>query len=520
MTELEATYQRLERQRPQARTRPAPPPANAASKAAERFLAHLASQQWDAMAGLLADDFCGDDRRPVVGSGLRSGRDDQIADLKAIAELWSADATSTVIATRGSRLALLRLQFLGGEPGPQAFVTEVLSVVETNSDGQTAAFIVFGPDDLDAAYTELDARHVSPGNRVSRTSERYLERVVAQDWETIAEMLAADYVTDDRRRLVGGGIHGRDTEIASVRAQADLGVTDITQTVIAVRGECLALCHLCYAGRSQGLETFLAEMLVVFDMNADGRLQATVAFEVEDFESAITELDARYLAGEAASHARVWSAVARVFAALNRREIPPATYGFVDVDHRRLAAIGRGDLKAYLTASFDDTAHVRFHVDTVHKLTDVGAVVTHVVSGTSRSGFDVDWRITGVYTFEGDLVSRYEVFEDSELEAALARFDELSRTTTRLENAAAHIYAQNLSYCATRNWDALAAHVSDIYVGIDRRRVVKGETQHGRDAVITELKAGAEVGFTISMVSSFSHPWNASGPCAGARYWP
>ena len=42
-------------------------------------------------------------------------------------------------------------------------------------------------------------------------------------------------------------------------------------------------------------------------------------------------------------------------------------------------------------------------------------------------------------TVEGDLVSRSEFFDEADLDAALARFDELSRPTPKLENAASQV---------------------------------------------------------------------------------
>ena len=42
---------------------------------------------------------------------------------------------------------------------------------------------------------------------------------------------------------------------------------------------------------------------------------AAVTFDLEDFDAAIAELDARYLAGEAAAHAHTWSVVAAGYAA-------------------------------------------------------------------------------------------------------------------------------------------------------------------------------------------------------------
>ena len=55
-----------------------------------------------------------------------------------------------------------------------------------------------------------------------------------------------------------------------------------------------------------------------------------------------------------------------------------------------------------------------------------------------------------------------------------------------------------------RDWDAMAASVADNHVGIDHRRVVSAETQHGREAVIRDLQAAADVGFAISMVSAMA----------------
>ena len=77
-------------------------------------------------------------------------------------------------------------------------------------------------------------------------------------------------------------------------------------------------------------------------------------FDTDDIEGAFTELDARYLAGEAAAHAHTWSVVTQAYAALNRREIPAVAADWVDVDHRSLAAIGPGDLIAYIRAALDD----------------------------------------------------------------------------------------------------------------------------------------------------------------------
>ena len=154
-----------------------------------------------------------------------------------------------------------------------------------------------------------------------------------------------------------------------------------------------------------------------------------VTFDLEDFDAAIAELDARYLAGEAAAHSETWLVIAEVYAAVNRREIPATAPDVVDIDHRSLAAIGSGDLKAYLQAGMERFATAR-HLSSrpSHRLTDLGAVVTHVAKATSREGFDAEWRWTWLLRSRRRSDQPLRDFRRGDLDAALARFEELHPT--------------------------------------------------------------------------------------------
>ena len=66
-------------------------------------------------------------------------------------------------------------------------------------------------------------------------------------------------------------------------------------------------------------------MLDVVEIDADDRIAALVMFDPDDIDAAFAELDARYLAGEAAAHAHTWSVIAAAYAALNRHELPATT---------------------------------------------------------------------------------------------------------------------------------------------------------------------------------------------------
>ena len=60
--------------------------------------------------------------------------------------------------------------------------------------------------------------------------------------------------------------------------------------------------------------------------------------------------------------------------------------------------------------------------------------MSRAVNGTTQDGFYAEWREIDVLTVEGDVINRCELFDGTDLDAALARFDELSRPPL-LENA-------------------------------------------------------------------------------------
>ena len=161
-------------------------------------------------------------------------------------------------------------------------------------------------------------------------------------------------------------------------------------------------------------------------------LRAHVAFDLEDFDAAIAELDARYLAGEGAAYAQTWSALAIAFAAVNRHELPELTPDWVNIDHRRGATFAAGDMTAYIHDLWHDSPDINMYIEVVHRLSSLGAVITQTVHGTSQHGFEAEWRENSIFTFDGDLVSRCELFDEADLDAAIARFEELDQPARRL----------------------------------------------------------------------------------------
>jgi len=118
----------------------------------------------------------------------------------------------------------------------------------------------------------------------------------------MAELTADNICSDDRRRVVNGGVrHGREAHIADMRVIAEIvDPQNLTPTVIATRGARLALSHIRSSNRVVGPDEISAEVLSIVEIDADDRIVAHVGFDIDDIDAALAELDARYLAGEAA----------------------------------------------------------------------------------------------------------------------------------------------------------------------------------------------------------------------------
>ena len=109
--------------------------------------------------------------------------------------------------------------------------------------------------------------------------------------------------------------------------------------------------------------------------------------------------------------------------------------------HRRRRGISGQDIRKYIEA--------------VHRMNDLGAVIIHVANETSQEGSTPSGG-DHLVTVDGDMVNRCEVFDVADLDAALARFEELYPPTPRLENTATRVQERVFSYIAAGDWDAVA----------------------------------------------------------------
>ena len=336
------------------------------------------------------------------------------------------------------------------------------AVSASTRTGRIALQVWFDVEDMDAAIAELDAAHArleerhprAPLENAASRADAQMQRALCRRtrWDEIGALFADDIRIDDRRQ----GLRRESTDRATAIAEGSgdrrpWASRTSRQTILAIRGRASLLSRTCFSGRDQRPEAFHTELLRIDRDRHRREDRGRSSFDPDDFDAAIEELDARYLAGEAAAHAHTWSVIAGTYAEFNRHDHDPSSV--VNIDNRRVARFAPGDLTAANTKGL--TPNLRAYIESVHRLGDLGAVVTCQSSATSQEGFDAEWRTVLVQTVDGDLMDRNEMFDEADLDAALARFDELSRPAPRAGKRGKPSARALLAHFAARDWDAI-----------------------------------------------------------------
>jgi hypothetical protein len=247
----------------------------------------------------------------------------------------------------------------------------------------------------------------------------------AGDAEAVAATISNQVVYEDRRAGLGSPASGRDQERA-VTAWLTVFPRSAVN-VLAVRGERLALARISNISGEAG-SSFESEMLAVQETDSQGLLGWNVFFDADDLAGAYAELEARYLAGDAAPQAATWRRIVDVYDGLNRRQLPRGADDLVMVDHRRTEAGGHSSpaaASASVRTMWELVPDLKIQITAVHRLSDNAALISCSMGGTSRDGVAAEWSVIELVGVDGDLVARWEEFSDDQLDAALARFGEL-----------------------------------------------------------------------------------------------
>jgi class 3 adenylate cyclase/ketosteroid isomerase-like protein len=173
---------------------------NAATRLNSRLIAAWREGDWDTFAAGVAPSGRFIDRRPMFRVEL--SHEQFVASARQLGEMESAQIHCEILATRGDRLALNRLhiEVSGGDVGVSDVIH--LNVVEADEQGLNVAQVRFEPDDLEAAFAELDERYAaSDESGLWRVNRDLFAAAFRRDQEACLAALAPDFFVDDRRQL-------------------------------------------------------------------------------------------------------------------------------------------------------------------------------------------------------------------------------------------------------------------------------------------------------------------------------
>jgi class 3 adenylate cyclase/tetratricopeptide (TPR) repeat protein len=380
------------------------------------------------------------DRRRL-GTGRFHGRDVQERGMRLFAEL-ATSITFTVndVLALDPTTRLLQTSMKGiDQASGGSFDSTFLLLTQHGPDGLIARIEMFDVDDIEAALTRFD-KLANPAATASRwavetTATRVQDQIYRadqeRDWDAMRRLYSPGLVWHDGRR----GVH-LDGDIETIIASAQIAFEQLDAIVVrspvATRGERHALEHTRFTFTDDLGGVSTAEVLSLLEADGSERAVRYEVFDGDDLDTALQELDVWYLERE--PRARTWLALA---AALNDRDWATiielvASDAAID-DHRPVSLIsvqGRDEMLASWQRLCAVTPDVR--LSTVHvEVRGPGALIVHRWDA-SRDGaeFEAD-RIVVETLDEDDRVTRLEIYDQEDLDAARARLAELDAATSR-----------------------------------------------------------------------------------------
>jgi hypothetical protein len=280
---------------------PEHPVENAASRTSRRRRDAFNGRDWAGIEACAAPCVVFDDRRRLCR--VTADREQWLAMLRFLFDTQGSRFTSTLLATRGDRLALHRLRFQAAvaDGGGPLEIGDHLALEEVHRDARIVAVVLFDLEDEGAASAELKARW----RRAEAATERFanaatrvhaeLERCwVARDWEGSVARYRPTYYLDDRRPLIRLEVSG-DAFYAQLRMLFDTPRSRFHFAPLATRGERLALGRVLWeADADESGGALDLEYLEVFEVDDADMIVAAVLFDPTDEAAARAELEARF----------------------------------------------------------------------------------------------------------------------------------------------------------------------------------------------------------------------------------
>jgi hypothetical protein len=457
----------------------------------DEYHAVLRARDWDRTRTYIAEDAVVIDHRPR-GWGTIHGAEAWVAHARPMFEQSPDYASYARINHRlSSRGAVRHFMNVGTNLSGGEVSDEYLSLSYRNPDGLMWRWEVYPLDRLDEALRRFDEleRSVPPLRNASTRISRKLGPLVAErDWNAIGQLLSDDFVWHHWETMRSNDKHAY---IDAMRTDiAVWGELDRSTTTLAIRGERLALLRLTQARVDDVVEPDVADILAVRELDERGLLRADIFFAPDDFDAALEELDARYIAGEAAPFADVFR-VARARTPFT--DASAFADDFVSIDHRPGSQLLDTTSKAELTdvLYMGGRSIASAHVIAVHALDHRGAVVQTLV----RDDHDFEWGFIFVRWVRGGKIVRSDAFSDDQREDALAFFAS-HRAPARLENACIRHRALWGDAIVRRDFERLRQLAAPDYVS--ERRIAHDlvPSQMDIDEFIAWVRTQDDAGYT------------------------
>ncbi|HVH16845.1 MAG TPA: nuclear transport factor 2 family protein, partial [Myxococcota bacterium] len=280
---------------------------NLATRTEERACEAFAARDWDGFAALFAPHFRSSDRRQLMG-GLELDRQQLLEPLRPIFEL-APRRTHRVLATRGDHLALVSVRLEAGNAANDRSEVEFIQVIEVDDRGVRIAAVGFDPDDVEAAYAELDLRFAAQqeggfaaqaeGGRRASLTRAFTEAFAARDWDALAALLAPDLAVNDHRRLGWETLRGPDAYVQALRSLVELAPDVSLRVDHAEMRDPGYLYFTSWQGTREG-GAFEEPSWIVCELDEEGRIRRFDQYALEQR----AEAEARLAAIGGASGAR------------------------------------------------------------------------------------------------------------------------------------------------------------------------------------------------------------------------
>jgi hypothetical protein len=387
-------------------------------------------RDWDDFVACRTSDLYFHDHRDASYAVLDTAR---LMDLSHAVVVDSPDSRLriTSIEAAAGDTVLIGMDFVSAVAG---YTAPSWTIVEARGD-RICRIESYAPEELAAARARFDELTSAGGvtgpaaNGAVRALARQSVLFRTASPAAWGDVFTDDAVYEDRRRGLQVRVVGRAANVEHMML-VDLEVTG--GMLLATRGDRLSLSR---GTLTQPATQNAIEVLALVEVDATGRMRHDIAFEPDDLDAAFQELDVRYLAELEAAQpdlVPIFEVTARSGGLASRRAWGDYAALLADdmvlVDHR-IASFGsltKTELLAIFESGDELTPGMVFYATEVIALApDVSLTRSNTLRQDGALGFDSE--VLTVALRRDECCCRLELFDADQLDAALARFDELNR---------------------------------------------------------------------------------------------